>query len=1279
MFGSGSAPSHPGRTGIACAAIALASALAIAAGPLPSASAHGADRAPASTVFVDAGKGSDRNDGRTARHAVHTLQEAQTRARKLASAGRTDVVVRLADGDYRLSKPLTFDSRDSGVNGHTVTWQGPDQGKARILGSSSVQNWHPSSVGNGIYEASVPQGTQTRQLYVDGMLAQRARTEVSRADMAATDAGYKPTASAAWLLTMPGIADAEIEGAGAWTSRFSPIDGVDGDVLTMQQPAWKLNTWGWDTLNSPFHNGPLVVENALALLDQPGEWFLNKEAGTLYYKPLAGQNMNSVDVELPTVESLINVAGTLDAPVHDVTFANLEFSGTTWNAPTSTGFADQQTSSYLATLDGVDTSNFESTRGKVSGIPAGVQVSAAHDITFTDSTFTNFGANAVGIGNDANATASGVGLAAHDITVTNSVFTQIAGSAVTAGGYLPDAHHPSDPRMLVSRIQVTNNVIHDVARYYTDNVGVLMTYVSDSVISHNEIFNLPYSGIAVGYGWGIPDAGGSSEYVRRGTYDYYPLYSTPTTMKNLRVEGNYVHDVLKIHTDGAPFYNLSASPGTVIRNNYFAGSTNFGMYFDEGTRFIHTTNNVVTTTGGQWWHANYVNSPLNGDMVTDGNYSNTGSNNSDQAGRNDSYSGNTVVSDQNWPAPARAIIYNAGVPVDLRVGAASTPTALYAGLIPEQVSNDAAAVTVKVPIGNASGSTISRLSAETTAPRGWKATIGSLPGSLAPGAEAAVVVTITPDPVAQTTPIATSDVSVAFTYRVNRNQERLTASTKVVTGLPVAAPLAAFTTSPTGVTGQLNDSLGIRVAGADIWGAGGQRDDQYGTIYQKQALSNQGSVTAFLDSQEAASPYTKSGVAVRNDLTGAGTSLGYASMYRLAGYGVAFALDTNGDGYLDLEYRQDITATGPIGLRLVRNGSGVSGFVSVDSGTTWTQVGPTRELVGAGTVVDAGIIHTSHDSSRSTTAVFHGMAVANASDVIVSAPAQATASNGASLTVPITVHNLGSGAIAEGAITAVAPAGWTVTIPSLPASIAPMGSATVNALVSPPSDTALSTGSIAFSLTYTSGSGAGSSGWSTAVGAALALPSDLSGFTTSATGLVGSKDGDLAIRVAGADIWGAGGQHDDEYGTIFKKGAIEGDGSVAASLDSQEAASPYTKSGVVVRNDLTQSGSAQGYAAMYRLAAYGVAFAVDTNGDGLIDTETRLGGITSGPILLRLTRTGSQISGFVSQDAGATWVQVGSSTTLVGAADTLDAGVIHTSHDAGKATTAHFSGLQIVR
>jgi hypothetical protein len=1189
------------------------------------------------------------------------------------AADTSDVVVAIAAGDYRVSSTLVFDARDSGLHGHTVEWQGPLRGTARVLGSTQVTGWQLSDRVHGIYSAPVPRGSHSRQLYVDGKIATIAQQTLDRSAMNPTVDGYQPTGSDAWLLSMPGIQDAEIAGAGSWTSRVSPIDGVSGGLLAMEQPAWKLNTWGYDTIDAPYFNGPLVVENALALLDQPGEWYLDSSAGRLYYKPLAGKKLSSSDVEIPRVQALVSVSGTLANPAHDISFSHLTFSGTTWNAPTTTGYADQQTGSYLDSLDGVDQSNFESTRIKVKGMPAGVQVSAAHDIAFSDSHFTDLGANGIGIGNDSNATASGVGLATQNVKVANSEFDQIGGTGISVGGFLPDAHHPSDPRMVVSDIDATANFIHDVGQFYSDSVGILMTYVSGAQIAHNEISKLPYSGIATGYGWGMADAGGSPEYLRRGTYNYYPLYSTSTTLKNVDVADNYIHDVLTLHTDGAPYYNLSASPGSVVEGNYIQNA-NFGFYFDEGTRSILVKQNVVEV-GGQWWHANYSNSPLNGDMTTTGNYTNSSSENSDQPGRGDSYSDNTVVPDRNWPLAARQIIYDAGIPSGQRRGEISDPAALYAGIAPE-FSSSGTALTIAVPIGNAGHATARGIVARAIAPKGWTVEVTGAPRSLAAGKIGTAQLVITPASGAASTPITTGDVTVSLSYFLGWGRERASGTTTILSGGALRSPLKGFTTSTSGVVGQAGDELGIHVAGADIWGAGGQHDDQYGTIFNPQSLSEHGSVTTFLDTQEAASPYTKSGVVVRNDLTGAGGALGYASMYRLAGFGVAFAVDTNGDGYLDNEDRASISASGPIGLRLVRNGTQVSGWFSVDEGATWTQVGPTRTLVGANLLVDAGVVNTSHDASTATTATFHGLSVANDNSVLLSAAAQAVGSNGDPVSIPLVVNNLTGGAVTSPSITSTAPAGWTVSVSQLPGSIAARGSATATATVTGPAGSSLSTGMLQFHLVYTAAGAPGTSDSSVAVSAGGALPSGLTGFTTSPTGVFGASGDDIAIRVAGADIWGAGGQHDDAYGTVFQKQAISGDGSVTAQLDSQERASDYTKSGVVVRNDLTGARSSFGYAAMYRLAGFGVAFAVDTDGDGFIDSEQRLGNITSGPIQLRLARTGNTISGFVSQDAGVSWTQVGSAP-LVGANQTLDAGVINTSHDASVATTAHFSKLVI--
>ena len=96
-------------------------------------------------------------------------------------------------------------------------------------------------------------------------------------------------------------------------------------------------------------------------------------------------------------------------------------------------------------------------------MPAAVQVSAANTITFTDNRFTNLGQVGLGIGNDANAHATGVGLGASGITVDGNVFEQLSAGRSSSAGSQADAHHPSDSRMTNRNITLSNNLIHDVA------------------------------------------------------------------------------------------------------------------------------------------------------------------------------------------------------------------------------------------------------------------------------------------------------------------------------------------------------------------------------------------------------------------------------------------------------------------------------------------------------------------------------------------------------------------------------------------------------------------------------------------------------------------------------------------------------------------------------------------------------------------------------------------------------------------------------------------------
>ncbi|MEV6948075.1 hypothetical protein AB0N07_40315 [Streptomyces sp. NPDC051172] len=185
-------------------------------------------------------------------------------------------------------------------------------------------------------------------------------------------------------------------------------------------------------------------------------------------------------------------------------------------------------------------------------------------------------------------------------------------------------------------------------------------------------------------------------------------------------------------------------------------------------------------------------------------------------------------------------------------------------------------------------------------------------------------------------------------------------------------PFAGYANIPA-LLDQHQSQLSITGTGADVWGAGGQHDDQYGAIYQSQAFTNGTTVTTKVNQLDNTNPWAKAGIMVRNSIGGAGSSAGYAVMAVTPGNGVVLGYDSDGDGYLDSE-AQTTGITAPVWLRLTRTGSQVSGYYSTD-GTTFTRVGSAVNLSGAKATEDVGVFHTSHDNKLSGTAGFSGLSI----------------------------------------------------------------------------------------------------------------------------------------------------------------------------------------------------------------------------------------------------------------------------------------------------------------
>ncbi|WP_073926872.1 DUF1349 domain-containing protein [Streptomyces sp. CB03911] len=181
----------------------------------------------------------------------------------------------------------------------------------------------------------------------------------------------------------------------------------------------------------------------------------------------------------------------------------------------------------------------------------------------------------------------------------------------------------------------------------------------------------------------------------------------------------------------------------------------------------------------------------------------------------------------------------------------------------------------------------------------------------------------------------------------------------------VASPYLAYSSVP-GAVDQYAGKVSLTNAGQDTWAAGTAYDDQYTSAYRPAAAGIGATVTTHVDAQDNTSSWGKAGVMLRNNIAGAGTSPGYAAIFATPGQGVTLEWDSNGDGYPDaVTTKTGTAAVAPVWLRLVRNGTTVTGAYSAD-GTTWTTVGTATPSTPA-TTQEAGVVFSAHGGPGTAT------------------------------------------------------------------------------------------------------------------------------------------------------------------------------------------------------------------------------------------------------------------------------------------------------------------------
>jgi hypothetical protein len=615
----------------------IAGALALAGATAVPAAAHAWSAGP----VVVSPSGDDAAPG-TLLRPVRTPERARDIARARLAAGAPSVQLLLGGGTYRLDRPLTLDARDAGER-----WSALPGRRPVLSGARPITGWRVVDAQRDLWSAPVPAGLQTRQLHVDGRRAVRART----AGLGATDGLPAGSVKTATGYTVPGDAlqsyarPQELElvfdtfkfswsatPKAGWIQSRCGVASISG---TPEQTEIEMREPCWSTLNNLFVARPTLpsrLENAVELLDAPGEWA--RDGDRLLYIPRPGEQMASATVTAPALEALVTGDG-----VRDLTFSGITFADTTWMKPSGpdglpiaqANFAlrDPEASlhwqSAFVSPEGGESWNGHPFGATAQKMPAAVDLDGASDVRFVGNRFTRIGQT--GLDLDAGA---------RDSAIVGNVFRDISGSAVQVGGVTDP--NQSDPELVDERVRIENNVIRDIANEYQSGVGIFLGYTRDVRVAHNDIAELPYTAISLGWGWGSLD-------------------TLPTVAGGNVVEANRIDRIMLAKYDGGGVYTIGPQPGSVMRGNWITNQhEQYGaLYVDQGSSGWLMEDNVLASVR-RWMHANPNAFDPEG-MVARGNFTDTEAVTVGKVTIEDL----TLVTDGRWPLEARRIQARAGL------------------------------------------------------------------------------------------------------------------------------------------------------------------------------------------------------------------------------------------------------------------------------------------------------------------------------------------------------------------------------------------------------------------------------------------------------------------------------------------------------------------------------------------------------------------------------------------------------------------------------------------